>query len=145
MSQTRIAPSQKLAKAAEELVARIDEEASGAALLSELAQLGAKKLIQKALEAEQTEQLARERYARRTPGSPTLYRNDYELGRMMIGEGLVEVQRPQVRGGSEPYESSIWRLVGGRSERVSRWWWRCTRAGSRTATSRICSGVPTAR
>jgi putative transposase len=120
VSETRIAPSAKLAKAAEELVARVDQEAGGSALLGQLAQLGAKKLIQEALEEEQEYYLMRGRYERRGEDAPALYRNGYEPGRVMIGEGSITVERPQVRGGSEPYRSRIWDLVGGRSERVER-------------------------
>lgn len=120
MSQTRIAPSEKLAKAVEERMGSVDQKAEGSALLGELAQLGARKLIQEALEAEQAEHVARDRYARREADSPALYRNGYETGRMLIGEGAIEVQRPQVRGGAEPYRSRIWELVGGRSAEVER-------------------------
>ncbi|MGH2617319.1 MAG: IS256 family transposase [Thermomicrobiales bacterium] len=120
MSQTRIAPSEKLAKAVEELVGRVEQEADGAALLGQLAQLGARKLIQEALEAEQAQCLARDRYERREPGSAPLYRNGYERGRLLLGEGTIELQRPQVRGDSAPYRSRIWELVGARSEEVER-------------------------
>lgn len=120
MSQSRIAPSERLAKAAEELVSRVDRESNGSSLLGELAQLGARKLIQETLEAEQAEYLARERYERRGPDAPVLYRNGYEPGRLQIGEGVVEVRRPQVRGGSEPYRSPLWDLMGGRSAEVER-------------------------
>lgn len=120
MSQARIAPSERLAKAAEKLVSKVDREANGASLLGELAQLGARKLIQESLEAEQAEYLARERYERREADAPAMYRNGYEPGRLMIGEGAVEVQRPQVRGGSDPYRSALWDLMGGRSEEVER-------------------------
>lgn len=106
MSQARIAPSERLAKAAEELVSKVDREANGASLLGELAQLGAQRLIQESLEAEQAEHLSRGRYERREGDAPTLHRNGYEPGRLMIAEGAVEVQRPQVRGGSEPYRNT---------------------------------------
>lgn len=120
MSQTRIAASEKLAKAVEEMVAKVDQEADGTALLGQLAQLGARKLIQEALEQEQAEHLERERYVRRKAGSTPLYRNGYEPGRLLLGEGVVEVQRPQVRGGHEPYRSQLWDLIGGRSEALER-------------------------
>ncbi len=120
MSQARIAPSERLAKAAEELVSKVDREANGSSLLGELAQLGAEKLIQETLEAEQAEYLARDRYERRGADAARLYRNGYEPGRLQIGEGAVEVRRPQVRGGSEPYRSALWKLMGGRSAEVER-------------------------
>lgn len=120
MSQTRIAPSEKLAKAVEEMVAKVDQAADGASLLGQLAQLGARKLIQEALEQEQADSLERERYARREAGSAPVYRNGYEPGRLLLGEGAIELQRPQVRGASAPYRSRIWDLVGGRSEAVER-------------------------
>jgi len=50
-----------------------------------------------------------------------VYRNGYELGQLLIGEGGIEVQRPQVRGGGEPYRSRIWELLAsGRSAAVER-------------------------
>ena len=143
MSQTRIAPSEKLAKAVDELVARVNQETDGSALLGQLAQLGAKKLIQEALEQEQAEHLARGRYERREESTPALYRTGYEPGRIMIGEGAVVVERPQVRGGSEPYRSRIWWAVAASGS--SGWWWKCTPGGSRPATSRTYSAARTAR
>jgi len=41
--------------------------------------------------------LDRDRYARREEGVPALYRNGYERGRLMVGQGPIEVSRPQIR------------------------------------------------
>lgn len=120
MSEARIAPSEELAKAIEDLLRDASSAADGASLLGDLAQLGARKLIQEALEREQSEVLARGRYERRTADSPALYRNGYERGRLLVGEGVVEVARPQVRGGSEPYRSQLWDHLGDRSEALER-------------------------
>jgi len=38
-----------------------------------------------------------------------VYRNGYERGRLKTSEGVMEVERPQIRGLSEPYRSEIWR------------------------------------
>lgn len=120
MLKKKVAPSEELTKAVEEVLSRLDRQEEGADLLSELARLGAQRLIQEALEREQAERLARGRYERRQPGSAPLYRNGYERGRLLIGEGAIEVRRPQVRGGEEPYRSRIWDLMGGRSEALER-------------------------
>jgi putative transposase len=120
MSDKRVAPSQKLAKVLEELTNPGGSELEGAGLLGELVRLGAQKVVQEALEREQAQFLERDRYERRGEGAPPLYRNGYERGRMMIGDGLIEVQRPQVRGGSEAFRSQVWELVGQRSEAVER-------------------------
>lgn len=121
MSKRKIAPSEPLAKRIEELVGSERETSATAAdLLGELARLGAQRVIQEALEHEQAEHLERNRYERRTPGSAAQYRNGYEPGRVQIGEGEIEVRRPQVRGGAEPYRSGIWELMGRRSGEVER-------------------------
>lgn len=105
MSQARIAPSESLAKAAEELVSKVDREAHGSSLLGELAQLGARKLIQETLEAEQAEYLARDRYERRDAGAPALYRNGYEPGRLQIGEGWWRSGGRKCGAGRSPIEA----------------------------------------
>jgi putative transposase len=79
-----------------------------------------RQLVQEALEKEQAEHLERGRYERRSEGAPPHYRNGYEPGRMLIGEGEIEVLRPQVRGGSGPYRSRLWSLLSSRSEAVER-------------------------
>jgi putative transposase len=119
MSGKRVAPSEKVAKVIEGLMTS-SPEGAGEDLLTRLVQLGAQKLVQEALEREQAEHLERGRYERRESGAPAMYRNGYEPGQLMIGEGLIEVQRPQVRGGSEPYRSRVWQLLGPRSEGLER-------------------------
>jgi transposase-like protein len=119
VSEKKVAPSEKLTKAIDELVGAA--ELDGAGLLRELASLGARRLIQEALEREQSEYLGRARYERQEEDAPRLHRNGYEPGRLLIGEGSIAVERPQVRGGQEPYRSRIWELLaGGRSAAVER-------------------------
>lgn len=120
MSERRIPPSEALAKAVETLLSGSESGRGGGELLSRLAQLGARQLVQEALEKEQAEHLERGRYERRSEGAPPIYRNGYEPGRMLIGEGEIEVLRPQVRGGSGPYRSRLWSLLSSRSEAVER-------------------------
>lgn len=121
MSKRKVAPSDKVAKLIEMLLkGDHDEELDGSGLLGRLAQLGAQQVIQEALEKEQAEHLERGRYERRVEGEPALYRNGYEVSRLLLGEGTVEIQRPQVRGGTEPYRSRLWELLATRTEGVER-------------------------
>lgn len=121
MSKRRVAPSEHVAKLIEALLnGEAGEETDGAGLLGRLAQLGAQQVIQEALEKEQAEHLERGRYERRVEGEPALYRNGYEVGRLLLGEGRVAIQRPQVRGGAEPYRSRLWELLATRTEAVER-------------------------
>lgn len=120
MSQKKVAPSEHMTKAIEQLLDSVGDLDSGS-LVRELARMGAQRLIQEALEQEQAEHLGRARYERRNGEGERLYRNGYEPGRLLIGEGEIELMRPQVRGGSEPYRSRIWDLLAsGRSAAVER-------------------------
>lgn len=121
MSKRKVAPSEKVSKLIEMLLSgEQGDEVNGAGLLGQLAHLGAQQVIQQALEKEQAEHLERDRYERRMEGEPARYRNGYEVGRLLLGEGLVEIQRPQVRGGAEPYRSRLWELLATRTEAVER-------------------------
>ncbi len=120
MSSKKVAPSTELTKLIEVLQQGGQGELDGAALLGHLAQLGGQLVIQEALEKEQAEYIGRERYERHEPGRERLHRNGYEAGRLVIGEGAIELRRPQVREGSEPYRSRLWELLSTRSEAVER-------------------------
>ena len=78
-------------------------------ILEEVARLGAQLLMQAALEAEVTEFLGRDRYARATgtedarPGS----RNGYREVTVKTTAGPVALARPKLRGTSEAFASRL--------------------------------------
>jgi len=89
-----------------EIDQRIDELLAGGVPageegpLSELAQLGAKLIIQRAVEEEFDAFIGRARYERR-PGAPPGKRNGYRPRRLRTAEGEVEVEIPQLREAAE--------------------------------------------
>jgi transposase-like protein len=112
----KITPSETKKQALKELLrGRIgikDEEGC----LSEFIRLSVEKTLQELLEKEQEETLGRARYERR--GETKVYRNGYEPGRLKTGEGVMEVQKPQIRGLDEPYRSDIWLRLSSTSEQL---------------------------
>jgi putative transposase len=96
-----------------EIEARIDgllagglaaEDPQGA--LSELASLGAKLIIQRAVEDEFDLWLGRARYERR-PEAPPGKRNGFRPRSVQSAEGEVAVEIPQVREAAEPFVSKL--------------------------------------
>jgi putative transposase len=96
-----------------EIEARIDgllaggvaaEDPQGA--LSELASLGAKLIIQRAVEDEFDAWLGRARYERR-PEAPPGKRNGFRPRSVQSAEGEVDVEIPQVREAAEPFVSKL--------------------------------------
>jgi putative transposase len=74
--------------------------------LSELARLGARLIIQRAVEDEFDAWLGRARYERR-PQAPPGLRNGYRPRRLQTAEGELEVEIPQVREAAEPFVSTL--------------------------------------
>ena len=74
--------------------------------LSELAKLGARLIIQRAVEEEFDAWLGRARYERR-PESPPGLRNGYRPRRLLTAEGELELEIPQVRQAAEPFVSAL--------------------------------------
>src|SRR6266550_5366771 len=74
--------------------------------LSELARLGARLIIQRAVEDEFDAWLGRARYERR-PDYQRGLRNGFRPRRMQTGEGELEVGIPQVREAAEPFVSKL--------------------------------------
>jgi hypothetical protein len=96
-----------------EIEGRIDEllaggwqagDAQGA--LSELAHLGAKLIIQRAVEEEFDAFLGRERYERRADALPGK-RNGWRPRRLQTAEGELKVEIPQLREAAEPFTSKL--------------------------------------
>src|SRR5437899_4236891 len=74
--------------------------------LSELAKLGARLIIQRAVEDEFDAWLGRARYERR-PDYQRGLRNGFRPRRMQTGEGELEVEIPQIREAAEPFVSKL--------------------------------------
>lgn len=121
MSKQKIPPSQKMRQQIDEL---LENGISGQDnLLGTLLQLGARLIVQEALEQETTERLGRAHYQHREPGEPLRgYRNGYEAGRLRTAEGEMTIQVPQVRewvaGG--PYRSQLMEFLRGNSDVLER-------------------------
>lgn len=113
MSQ-RIAPSERKAQELRAVLEGQSEARSGGELLSALVQLSTERILQEALEQEQTEALGRARYERRA-GSQG-YRNGYENGTLKTAEGVLRLQVPQISGRTEPVRSQLWSGLAKTSE-----------------------------
>jgi putative transposase len=74
--------------------------------LSELAKLGARLIIQRAVEDEFDAWLGRARYERRSEAPPGL-RNGFRPRRVQTAEGELSVEIPQVRQAAEPFVSKL--------------------------------------
>ncbi len=86
--------------------------------LGEAARRGAQLILQKALEAEVSDFLGRDRYERKGDGALRGYRNGYERKRVHTAEGTIVLEVPQIRESLEPFESLWLRAIGKRSQRL---------------------------
>jgi putative transposase len=77
-------------------------------MLSELARLGARLIIQRAVEEEFDSWLGRARYERRPEAGPGK-RNGFRPRSVQTGEGELVVEIPQVREAAEPFVSRLFR------------------------------------
>jgi len=73
-----------------------------------------KLMVEQLLNAEVSDALGRDKGERRESGQAG-YRNGYKGRTLRTGEGMIELDVPQVRGLGEPYRSAIWRGLGRRS------------------------------
>lgn len=110
---TRIRPSEAKVQALHELTAGAAGERSGPELLSELVRRATELTVQELLEREQDHALGRGHYQR---GAGALYRNGYEPGTLRTAEGVLHVEKPQVRGAAQPYRSALWSRLGSKSQ-----------------------------
>lgn len=116
----KVAPSEVIREQIEQtLSGGVDEQTN---LLSTLAELGMKQLVQQALEQEQEDFLGRGRYERREYSEEGHhYRNGYEDGALSTAEGKIGVRVPQVRGvHGEPHRSKLMEFLSGNSEALER-------------------------
>jgi putative transposase len=90
-----IAPSERLRRELHDLVAGVGDEDDP---IEAIGRLGARLILQQALEEELTEFLGRERYERR--GEPIAHRNGYERVTVKTTAGPLELERPRVRNAS---------------------------------------------
>ena len=112
MKKKRIAPSERMEQ---ELMEGLVSEADP---LGEAARRGAQLILQRALEAEVSDFLRRERYERSTQGALRGYRNGYESKRVHTAEGTIVLEVPQIRESLERFESVWLRAIGKRSKRL---------------------------
>jgi putative transposase len=75
-------------------------------MLSELARLGARLIIQRAVEEEFDTWLGRARYERRPEAGPGK-RNGFRPRQVESGEGELQIEIPQVREAAEPFVSKL--------------------------------------
>jgi transposase-like protein len=87
-----IVPSERLRRELSEIVAGVGEEDDP---IEAIGRLGARLILQQALEEELTGFLGRERYERR--GEPVAHRNGYERVTVRTTAGPLELERPRVR------------------------------------------------
>jgi putative transposase len=100
-----VPPSTEIEEQIDRLLAvGMGEDPRGA--LSELAKLGARLIIQRAVEDEFDAWLGRARYERR-PEAPPGKRNGYRPRRLQTAEGDLELEIPQVREAAEPFTSKL--------------------------------------
>ena len=90
-----IAPSERLRRELDEIIAGVGGELDP---IEAIGRLGARLILQQALEEELTEFLGRERYERR--GEPIAYRNGYEAVTVKTTAGPLKLERPRVRNAS---------------------------------------------
>jgi putative transposase len=90
-----IVPSERLRRELHDLVAGVGEEDDP---IEAIGRLGARLILQQALEEELTEFLGRERYERR--GVPVSHRNGYEPVTVKTTAGPLELERPRLPNGS---------------------------------------------
>ncbi len=90
-----IVPSERLRRELDEIVAGVADEDDP---IEAIGRLGARLILQQALEEELSEFLGRERYERRD--QPVSYRNGYERVTVKTTAGPLELERPRVRNAS---------------------------------------------
>jgi len=103
----KIVPSERLRRELDEVLAGVGEHDDP---VEAVARLGARLIMQQALEDEVTEFLGRERYARAVGGDDdgAIYRNGYEARTVKTTSGAVELERPRIRGAAElGFESQV--------------------------------------
>src|SRR3954447_7966259 len=91
----KIVPSERLRRELDEVLAGVGEHDDP---VEAVARVGARLIMQQALEDEVTEFLGRERYRRVDEGGAAIYRNGYEPRTVKTTSGSMELERPRIRG-----------------------------------------------
>jgi putative transposase len=100
----KIVPSERLRRELDEVLAGVGEHDDP---VEAVARLGARLILQQALEDEVTEFLGRERYQRADEGA-AIYRNGYEPRVVRTTSGPMELERPRIRSAGElGFESQV--------------------------------------
>ena len=100
---TKIVPSERLRRELDEVLSGVGEHEDP---VEAVARLGARLILQQALEEEVTDFLGRERYARAEDG--VIYRNGYEPRTVKTTSGPMGLERPRVRNAGElGFESQV--------------------------------------
>jgi putative transposase len=89
-------------------------------IVSTLADLGLRYIVQHGLEQEQEDFLGRAHYERRDDSSPRGHRNGYDDDSIRTAEGEAQLRVPQVRGADEPYRSKLMKFLDGNSDVLER-------------------------
>src|ERR671931_1877275 len=99
----RVAPSERFRRELDDVLAGVEGEVDP---VERIGRLGARLILQQALEDEVSEFLGRARYERAI--DPVSHRNGYEPRRVVTTAGPVELERPRVRNARElGFESGI--------------------------------------
>ena len=101
-----VAPSAEIQQRIDGLLAGLTIGEDPQQTLSELARLGARLIIQCAVEEEFDAWFGRARYERRPEAAPGM-RNGFRRRRLQTGEGELPVEIPQVREAAEPFVSRL--------------------------------------
>src|SRR4051812_29679847 len=129
----KIVPSERLRRELDEVLAGVGEQDDP---VEAVARLGARLILQQALEDEVTEVLGRERYARAGSGG-VIYRNGYEPRMVKTTSGAIELERPRVRNAAElGFESRVLGKGIARTHALEALIIVASCAGCRCATSR---------
>jgi len=106
MPKKRLPPTERIDNEINELRYNLGEEASPKDFLGKLVKLAMQRIVQAVLEQETQDFIGRDYYKHAEKANG--YRNGYKPAKLKTAEGLVDVQRPQVRDSEMPFESQAW-------------------------------------
>ena len=102
----RIPPSRRMKQEVEEVFTGWETEGHP---LDNFTKLGARYMLQVAVEQEVEDYLGRAHY-RRGSRRKSGWRNGYEPGKVKTADGILEIDLPQLRATEEPYHSRLARM-----------------------------------